>query len=186
MAQETVALPEHPPAIPACGEDAEPRLREVETLREMAVAAADTVDPDEIFAIICNALPGLVGADFALAALPLFDAPREWCIASEPPREAVSRLVQLLEQARETRETVVAAHGDGGARVVAPPYGSATAVAVPLPGDGPASGALLVGWHGERAVGARAVRLVETVAEQAGGAFRNAARFQALRQTAER
>ena len=187
MPQETVAPPEHPAA--AERGDAEPRLREVETLREMAVATADTVDPDEIFTIVCNAFPGLVGADFALAALPLFDAPREWCVAYEPPREAMSRLAQLLEQARGGGETVIAARGEAafdGARAVPPPYGSVTAVAVPMAGEGPGGGALLVGWHGERAVDARTVRLVETVARQAAAAFRNAARYEALRLAAVR
>jgi signal transduction histidine kinase len=189
MVQETVAEPERSAAAePPHGDGAEPTLRETERLRALAVATADTVDPDEIFNLICDALPGLLGADFALAALPLFDAPREWCAGPEPPREAVARLEQLVDQARTGGETVVAADGAEveGARVVPPPFGSATAVAVPLPGEGAASGALLVGWHGARALDAHTLRLVETLARQAAAAFRNAARYEALRLAAVR
>ncbi|HEX8905306.1 MAG TPA: HAMP domain-containing sensor histidine kinase [Longimicrobiaceae bacterium] len=181
MPQETVAEP-----VPSA---AAASAQELETLREMAVAAADTVDPDEIFQIVCDAIPGLVGADFALAALPLFDAPREWCVASEPPREAKSRLAELLEEARDGGETIVAARGaDGGegVRVVPPPFGSATAVVVPLQGETAGGGALLIGWHGEREVDARTLRLVEMLARQAAAAFRNAARYEALRLAAVR
>jgi len=196
MAQETVAPPE-----PAAARLADPqpdsgpgdadarRLAEMQLLRDMAVAAADTGEPEEIFQIVCGGLPGLFGADFALVALPELDAPREWCAAQEPSREAVARLAQLLERARREVRTVVAgragAAGLDGAEAVPPPWGAATAIAVPLSGDA-SGGALLVGWHGERAVDADAVKLAETVAEQAGAAFRNAARYQALRQTAER
>jgi signal transduction histidine kinase len=154
----------------------------------MAVAAADTVDPDEIFRIVCRALDEMAGADFALAVLPLFDEPREWCAGSEPPREAVARLLEIADEARASGETVVAARGRAvdGARVVPPPFGAATAVAVPLAGEGGSGGALVAGWHGEREVDAATVRLLEIVAAQAAVAFRNATRYEALRQAAVR
>ncbi|HEU4561272.1 MAG TPA: hypothetical protein VFS20_25695, partial [Longimicrobium sp.] len=174
-----------PPGAPAA-DIGERRLAELEALREMAVAAAETVEPQEIFAILCAPLPRLVGADFALVATPLFDAPREWCAGQEPSREAVGRMVELLERARLEGRTIVAGRMEGGApddaELVAPPFGAATAVAVPLGGDA-AGGALLVGWHGERMVDGHALRMVQTVAGQAGTAFRNAARYHALRQT---
>lgn len=163
-------------------------MAKLEALREMAVAAAETVDPHEIFQITCAPLPALLGADFALLSNPLFESPPEWRAAREPSREAVARLGELLERARSELRTVVAGRVDGpagDALVVPPPYGAATAVAAPLAAHD-SGGALLVGWHGERGVDADAVRLVETIAGQAGAAFRNAARFQALRQTAER
>ncbi|HEX9939683.1 MAG TPA: GAF domain-containing sensor histidine kinase [Longimicrobium sp.] len=185
----TDQTPDAPPSPAPSADEGGSRLAELEALREMAVAAAETVEPQEIFSIVCAPLPALLGADFALAALPLFDAPREWCAGQEPSREAVGRMVELLERARAAGRTVVAGRlqGDapGDAEVVPPPFGAATAVAVPLAGDA-AGGALLVGWHGERAVSADALRLVQTVAAQAGTAFRNAARYHALRQTAER
>jgi signal transduction histidine kinase len=178
---------ESPRTSPA--DDAERRAAELELLREMAVAAAETVEPQEIFTIICAPLPRLLGADFAMAALPLFDAPREWCAGQEPSREAVGRMVELLERARAGGRTIVAGKVEGAAaddvETVAPPFGAATAVAEPLAGDA-AGGALLVGWHGERVVDGHALELVRTVAAQAGTAFRNAARYHALRQTAER
>ncbi|HEX6749554.1 MAG TPA: HAMP domain-containing sensor histidine kinase [Longimicrobium sp.] len=191
MAQETVAVPDVPaaPSPDSDGEDPDPRVRELKILRGVAVAAADTVDPAEIFDLVCRALPDLLGADFALAMLPLFDAPREWCADLEPPREAVDRLLQLLDEARGADATIAAARGDAGlaeVKLVAPPFGAATAVAVPLRGEGPGGGALLVGWHGERALDERTVRLVETVAAQAAAAFRNAARYEALRLAAVR
>jgi len=191
MPPETAA----PPAI--AGTDApqttttraERRAAELEALRQMAVAAAETVDPPVIFDIVCGILPGVLEADFALVQLPEFDAPREWCASREPSREAVSRLAALLDRAGVESRTVVAGRIEGevppGVEVTSPPYGAATAVSVPLSGH-ESGGALLVGWHGERGVDAHVVRLVETVAEQAGAGFRNAARFQALRQTAER
>ncbi|HET7231220.1 MAG TPA: GAF domain-containing sensor histidine kinase [Longimicrobium sp.] len=191
MAPDTAAPP-HPdgtqPAAPPSS-PYEGRVAELEALREMAVAAAETVDPQEIFQITCAPLPRLVHADFAAVALPLFGVPAEWCAGQEPSREAAARLNEVLERARAESRTLVAGRVEGeveeGIEVVPPPYGAATAVAVPLSAHG-SGGALLVGWHGERAVSAHALRLVETVAEQAGAAFRNAARFQALRQTAER
>ncbi|SOD01925.1 Signal transduction histidine kinase [bacterium JGI 053] len=193
MAQETVvdAPPPAPTALPEPGEDRR-SPRELDALRRMAVAAADTVNGDEIFAIVCAAAHELLGADFAVAAVPLFDGTREWCAGQEPPREAAARLLDLLDRARATADTVVAgelsaaALGLGAAQVVPPPYGAATAVAAPLAGEGAAGGALLVGWHGARAVDAHAVRLAETVAEQAAAAFRNATRYDVLRQTAVR
>jgi signal transduction histidine kinase len=193
MAQETLAAAPPPPSAPSAadGDDAGRRLRELDALRRMAVAAADTVSGDEIFAIVGEALHELLGADFALVSLPLFEGTREWCAGQEPPREAGARLLEVLDRARAGGETVVAgelsaaALGLRGAQVVPPPYGAATAVAAPLRGD-EADGALLVGWHGARAVDAHAVRLAETVAEQAAVAFRNATRYDLLRQAAVR
>jgi len=146
MAQETVAAA--PPAAPAAaappegGEDA--RLRELDALRRMAVAAADTVNGDEIFAIVCAAADELLGADFAVASVPLFEGTREWCADQEPPREAGARLVELLDRARASGDLLVAgelsaaALGLRAAQVVPPPYGAATAVAAPLTGEGAA------------------------------------------------
>jgi len=191
MAPDTLAAPQSADASPA---DARPvsadggRVAELEALREMAVAAAETVDPLEIFQITCAPLPALLGADFALVSLPLFETPSEWCAGQEPSREAVARLAELLERARTELRTIVAGRAEEApaeTEVVPPPYGAATAIAVPL-SEHDSGGALLVGWHGERAVDARALRLVRTIAGQAGAAFRNASRFQALRQTAER
>jgi signal transduction histidine kinase len=190
MAQEILARPsELPGADPAASaDDPARRLRELDTLRRMAVAAADTVSGDEIFALACGALRDLLSADFALAAHPLFGETREWHCGTEPPREARARLLELLERARSSGETVVAGQtGDGdGARVVPPPFGAATAIALPLRGDAGADGALLAGWHGARAVDGDALRLAETVAEQAAVAFRNAARYDAMQQAAVR
>ncbi|HEV7589432.1 MAG TPA: HAMP domain-containing sensor histidine kinase [Longimicrobium sp.] len=189
MAQETVAAA--PPPAPA-GSDEDVGPRELDALRRMAVAAADTVNGDEIFALVCAAAGELLGADFAMAAVPLFDGTREWCAGQEPPREAGARLLDLLDRARATGAVVVAGElsadmlGLADAQVVPPPYGAATAVAAPLAGEGAAGGALLVGWHGARAVDARAVRLAETLAEQAAAAFRNATRYDVLRQAAVR
>ena len=194
MAQETVvdAPPPAPAAAPPDGVDEAVRLREVDALRRMAVAAADTVNGEEIFALVCAAADELLGADFALATVPLLEGTREWCADQEPPREAGARLAELLERARATGDLVVAGElsaaplGLRAAQVVPPPYGAITAVAAPLVGEGAAGGALLVGWHGARAVDAHAVRLAETVAEQAAAAFRNATRYDVLRQAAVR
>jgi signal transduction histidine kinase len=192
MAQETIAAdPPLPAAARRDGGEAA-RVRELDALRRMAVAAADTVSGDEIFAIVCAAADELLGADFAIAAVPLFDAAREWCADQGPPREAGGRLLEVLDRARASGGMVVAgelsaaALGLGAAQVVPPPYGAATAVAAPLPGEDAAGGALLVGWHGARAVDAHAVRLAETLAEQAAAAFRNATRHDVLRQAAVR
>jgi signal transduction histidine kinase len=192
MAQETIAAdPPLPAAAPRDGGEAA-RVRELDALRRMAVAAADTVSGDEIFAIVCAAADELLGADFAVAAVPLFDGTREWCADQGPPREAGPRLLEVLDRARATGGMVVAGElsaaslGVGAAQVVPPPYGAATAVAAPLPGEDAAGGALLVGWHGARAVDAHAVRLAETLAEQAAAAFRNATRHDVLRQAAVR
>jgi signal transduction histidine kinase len=192
MAQETLAAPTDPPgADPAASAgDSARRLRELDTLRRMAVAAADTVSGDEIFALACGALRDLLAADFALAAHPLFSETREWHCGTEPPREARAPLAELLDRARTSGEPVVAgpfADGDGdGARAAPPPFGAATAIALPLPGDAGASGALLAGWHGARAIDGDARRLAETIAEQAAVAFRNAARYDAMQQAAVR
>ena len=188
MAQETLA-PSVPVDDPVPDGAAARRLREAEALRRMAVAAADAVDGDAIFSLACATLRDLLGADFVVASLPLFDGPREWHAATEPPREAGARLLELLARARTSKEMVVAGDGDAaqaGVRVVPPPFGAATAIAAPLPGEGGADGALLAGWHGARAVDAEAVRLAGTVAEQAAAAFRNAARYDALCQAAVR
>jgi len=194
MAQETAAAEapaaEAPPSPEPDG--FVPTPAELDALRRMAVAAADTVSGDEIFALVCEAAGELLGADFALAAVPLFDTPREWCAGQAPPREASARLLELLELARASGELVVAgelsapALGLAGGQVVPPPYRAATAVAAPLTGDGAAGGALVVGWHGARGVDAHAVRLAQTVAEQAAAAFRNATRYDVLRQAAVR
>lgn len=197
MAQETVIAADSPAdatvaAPPPPDDEAGRSARELDALRRMAVAAADTVSAEEIFALVCAAADELLGADFALVAVPLFEAPREWCADQEPPREASARLLELLERARAGGELLVAGAlgaaelGVRAAQVVPPPYGAATAVAAPLTGDGAAGGALLVGWHGARGVDAHAVRLAETVAEQAAAAFRNATRYDVLRQAAVR
>jgi signal transduction histidine kinase len=191
MAQETLIDAPHPAAAaPSAEADEAARLRELDALRRMAVAAADTVEGDDIFAIVCAAAEELLGADFAIVAVPLFDGTRAWCAAQDPPREAGARLLAVLDRARTTGELVVAGEssaslGLGEAERVAPPYGAATAIAAPLPGD-KEDGALLVGWHGARAVDAQAVRLAAAVAGQAAVAFRNALRFDELRQAAVR
>jgi signal transduction histidine kinase len=187
MVPDTLAAPPAPAASPDAGAD--PRVRELETLRRMAVAAADTVSAEEIFQIVCGALTDLLRVDFAIVSLPLFDGAREWCADREPPREPRARLLELLERAA-AGETVAAAAGDGvggdGVQLVPPPFGAATAVAVPLPGDEQQGGALLLGWLGARGVDAHALELARTVAEQAAAAFRNATRYEALRQAAVR
>jgi signal transduction histidine kinase len=186
------------PAAPASDpglsgtDDAGRSARELDALRRMAVAAADTVNGDEIFALVCAAADELLGADFALVSVPLLEGTREWCADQEPPREAGARLAELLQRAEATGDLVLAgepgaaALGLRPAQVVPPPYGAITATATPLAGDGAAGGALLVGWHGARAVDAHALRLIETVAEQAAAAFRNATRYDLLRQAAVR
>jgi signal transduction histidine kinase len=187
----TVAAP--PPDPGLSGPDPAGRsVRELDALRRMAVAAADTVSGDDLFSIVCAAADELLGADFAVAAVPPLEGTREWCADQGPPREAAARLAELLDRARATGDLVVAgelgaaALGLRAAQVVPPPYGAITAIAMPLAGEGAAGGALLVGWHGARAVDAHAVRLAETVAEQAAAAFRNATRYDVLRQTAVR
>ncbi|MFL5538688.1 MAG: ATP-binding protein [Longimicrobiaceae bacterium] len=193
MAQETViAEAADAAAPPAEPDELAATPGELDALRRMAVAAADTVSGDEIFALVCAAADELLGADFAIVLVPLFDAPREWCADQEPPREASARLLELLERARAAGELIVAGELNAAAlglragQVVPPPFGAATAVAAPLTGDGAAGGALLVGWHGARGVDAHAVRLAELVAEQAAAAFRNATRYDLLRQAAVR
>jgi len=192
MAQET-AVDAPPPAAAPPEPDADPRTpAELDALRRMAVATADTVNGDEIFALVCAAAHALLGADFAVATVPLFEGTREWCAGQEPPREASARLLDLLDRARATGEIVVAGALSAAAleldaaQVVPPPYGAATAIAAPLAGEGAAGGAMLVGWHGARGMDAHTVRLAGTVAEQAAAAFRNATRYDVLRQTAVR
>lgn len=185
MPQQTADLP-----VPSPNDAADPdaRVREVEALRRMAVAAADTASAEELFSLACSTLSELVGGEFALVAVPMFDGVREWCGEQEPPREAQARLLELLEQARGTGCTIVAGRVDGGAAdevtVVPPPFGAATAIVAPLVCDRGERGALLVGWHGARRVDAHTLRLAETVAEQAGAAFRNAMRYETLLQAA--
>ncbi|HSU15952.1 HAMP domain-containing sensor histidine kinase [Longimicrobium sp.] len=172
MAQETVTAPE-PSATAATAPMPDARVRELESLRSMAVAAADTVDPEEIFSIVCRTLAELAGAELALAAIPIFDTPRQWCGAADPSPDAAERLLALADEARARGRTAVAS-ADG-----------TSAVAVPLAGEG-AGGALVAGWQGDREVDAETVRIVETVALQAAAAFRNATRYDALRQAAVR
>jgi signal transduction histidine kinase len=174
MAQETVT-----PPLPLAADDpvagtadGDRRLRELDALRRLAVAAADTVDGDQIFALVRDTAQELLGAELVMATHPLFDQPREWRAGKEPPREAAARLLELLERARTTGETVVASRP--------------AAVAVPLAGQAGPEGTLLVGWRGARGVDAGAVRLAETVAEQAAVALRNAARYEAMREAAVR
>jgi signal transduction histidine kinase len=180
MLQETVTAADPLPASPAgpsgdADGDAARRLRELDALRRMAVAAMDTVGGDELVVLVGEASRELLGAEFALVALPLFEGTRAWHAGPEPPPEAAAHLLDALARARTTGATVLAGEMD-----------AATAVAAPLAGDAGADGALLVGWHGARAVDAHAVRLAETVAEQAAAAFRNAARHVAMRQAAVR
>jgi signal transduction histidine kinase len=174
MAQETVTAP-HPTAVAPADADAGARVRELETLRAMAVAAADTVDPEEIFSIVCRALAELAGAEITLTKFALFDAPRQWCGAGDPPAGARERLLVLAEEAHANGRTATASDAE------------VSAVAVPLAGEGGASaGALVAGWLGTREADAETVRLVEAVATQAAAAFRNATRYDALRQAAVR
>ena len=166
------------------------RARELEALRRMAVEAADTVDPEEVFRIVCAHLPELLGADFAAVVVRPLEETRHWCADRAPAREVSARLGELVERVRRTGETVVAggaaeveASLDGG-RAVPAAYGAASAVVVPLRCEGEPHGALLVGWHAPAAASAEAVRLAETVGEQAAAAFRNAARYDALKRAA--
>ncbi|HEX2201878.1 MAG TPA: GAF domain-containing sensor histidine kinase [Longimicrobium sp.] len=167
------------------------RVRELEALRRMAVAAAATVDPDEVFRAVCDVLPALVEADFAVVVLPLFDEARRWCAERSPPREVAARLDELAREAAAAGETLVAGavDDDGEAlpphRAVPSCYGVAEAVAVPLRGEG-AEGALLVGWLRRGALPAAWLRVAATVGAQAEVAFGNAARYEALRQAAVR
>ncbi|HEU4454529.1 MAG TPA: HAMP domain-containing sensor histidine kinase [Longimicrobium sp.] len=165
------------------------RARELEALRAMAVAALDTVDPEEIFRIVCAWLPELLGADFAALAVPLMDEVRDWCAESAPPHETRAKLLELLERGRRTGEMLAAGPVEPGVipeeRAAPAPFGSASALVVPLASGGP-WGALLVGWHRRAPLSAAEVALAEEVAAQAAAAFRNAARYDALRQAAVR
>ena len=165
------------------------RVRELEALRRMAVATADAATPEEIFRLVCDTLAEVLAAEFVLVAGPLFETPREWCGAQEPPREAIARLIELMEEARTAGETLAAGRLDApdaaGIRAVPPPFGAATALALPLPGDD-VTGALVAGWNGARTIDADTLGLARVIGEQAAAAFRHAARYDALRVAAVR
>ncbi|HYJ80408.1 MAG TPA: GAF domain-containing sensor histidine kinase [Longimicrobiaceae bacterium] len=160
----------------------------LEALRRIAVDALDTVDPDEVFRIVCAHLPEVLGADFAAVQLPLLEGTREWCARQAPPDGARSVLEAALERARRAGETFAV----GGVGEGPPPdrrlegVAGLSAVAAPLLREGAAWGVLLVGWHRREPPIRDAVRVAEVVAQEAAAAFRNAARYDALRQAAVR
>ncbi|MBV9109244.1 MAG: HAMP domain-containing histidine kinase [Gemmatimonadetes bacterium] len=156
----------------ALAADPDARLRELEALRAMALEAMETVDAGHVFEIACRALADLLGAEMVSADLPLFDAPRRWSAAAEPSADTSASLDELLARARAEGE---------------PAAGTAVglaAVAIPLAGEGGVSGALAAAWPGE--ADAHAISLAEQVAAQASAGFRNAERYDALRQAAVR
>jgi signal transduction histidine kinase len=179
-----------PTDAPAPSADADRRARELEALRAMAVAALDTVDPEEVFRIVCARLPELLGADFAALSVPLLKEAHDWCAHAAPPREAMPKLLELLDRGRRTGETLAAGPVEPGAvpedRTVPAPYGSASALVLPLAHEGDPWGAMLVGWHRRAPLTAAQVALAEEVAAQTAAAFRNASRYDALRQAAVR
>jgi signal transduction histidine kinase len=176
-----------PPAPPPAGANA----HELQLLLRMAVGAADAREADEVYALVCSAAAELVGAEFALVALPHLSAPRAWCGGQDPPREAEARLLELLLRARDQGEALVAGElaEDAGAEAytrVPPPFAAATAVALPLANGDKGGCALLVGWHGSRALDARTLGMTSLLAQQAGAAFRNVNDYQTLRRAAEK
>jgi signal transduction histidine kinase len=177
------------PAPPQAA-DAERRARELEALRAMAVAALDTVDPEEVFRIVCARLPELLEADFAALSVPLMQEVRDWCADAAPPREAMPKLLELLDRGRRTGETLAAGPVEPGAvpeaSTVSAPFESASALVLPLAHEGGPWGAMLVGWNRRAPLTAAEVALAEEAAAQAAAAFRNASRYDALRQAAVR
>jgi signal transduction histidine kinase len=182
------AAPPHAAAPSA--EDAGAHARRVESLRRMAEAALDTVDPEEVFRIVCEPLPELLEADFAAVSTPLFPELRDWCAADAPPREARARLAELVERARRSGDTLAAGEVEPGLlpgeQVVPAAYGAASALVLPMRKDDAPWGALLVGWHRRAPLSAWVLEMAEKVAAQAAAAFRNASRYDALRQAAVR
>jgi len=170
--------------------DAERRARQLDALRAMAVAALDTVDPEEVFRIVCARLPELLGADFAALAVPLMQGVRDWCADTAPPREARQKLLDLLDRGLRAGEVLAAGPVEPDVlpedRAVPAPYGSASALVLPLAREGEPWGAMLVGWNRRAPLTAAEVALAEEVAAQAAAAFRNASRYDALRQAAVR
>ena len=177
------------PAPAAASTDAaRGRVEELEALRRMALEAADTVDAGQAFASLCRYLPELLAVDFATVAVPPLAEPLHWCAGRAPAREVAARLMELAERVRRTGEPVVAGTVEEGAAPAGEPapFGAATAVVAPMPCEVDPPGVLVVGWHGRAPVPAHAVRLAAAVAEHAAAAFRNAARYDALRQAAVR
>ncbi|HEX5724688.1 MAG TPA: GAF domain-containing sensor histidine kinase, partial [Longimicrobiaceae bacterium] len=83
----------------------------------------------------------------------------------------------------------VAADGAGGLdpeRVLPPSAGVGSALVAPLRHDGEVFGALLVGWEAPGRADAPRLALLEELAECAAVAFRNAARYDEMRQAALR
>ena len=170
------AVAPHTPPAPA---DAalHRRLRELELLHRLAVEAAATVEPAEIFAAVCRRLPELAGVDAALLSLP-GDEPREWW-ARPDEAGAATALRSLLDRARRGGRTVAAGSEDGGAVT-----GGAAAVAVPMRLRGEPA-ALLLAWTSGR-MPPGAVALAEALADQTAVALAGAARYAEMRDAAVR
>jgi signal transduction histidine kinase len=189
--QEATAVRATPADDAEAGPDgAARRAAELEALRRMAVEAADTVEPDDLFRIVCACVATVLRADFAAVQLHLLGDVRLWCAERAPAREVSARLFERMEQARRTGRMLAIGTVEGEAGLdddqrLPSAFGAATAVVLPLAVDG-GDGALLVGWHAAGPIAARSVELARTVGEQAAAAFRNAARYDALRQAAVR
>ncbi|HEU0053772.1 MAG TPA: HAMP domain-containing sensor histidine kinase [Longimicrobium sp.] len=181
----------HAEAIhPLSDGDVDEAARALDALRRMAVEAADTVEPDEIFRIVCACAAEVLDADFAAVRLHLFTDTRLWCAERLPEPEAAARLFERMEEALRAGRTLAVGAVDSDAALEVdqrppPDFAAETALVLPLHvGEG--GGALLVGWHGREPVSARRAALAATLGEQAAAAFRNAARYDALRQAAVR
>jgi signal transduction histidine kinase len=182
-----------PPSPPA--EDAaalERRVRALEGLCALAVDAAGSVDPEGVFAVVCERVAGVLEADFVSVELPLFGGVRDWCGGAAPAREVTVAFRALMERVRRTGERVAAGEAEGAAEelpvddVVPAAWGAASAVVVPMEADGGGRGALLVGWHRRGPLTPQAVKLACDAGPVAAAAFRNAERYDALRQAAVR
>ncbi len=149
------------------------RVAELEALCRLAVETAASVDAEEIFAVVCARLPALLAADFAALSAPLVEGRLDWSADPARPAPDAAEVDDALGRARAARETVVAEGAD------------ASLVAVPVRARG-GDGALLVGWRRAGAPGEEEVRLVEGLAEQAGAALSNAARYAEMEAAAER
>ncbi len=171
-------------------EDAGERARETETLREIAIATASTLEPDEIFSAVCSRARALFGADLAAVFLPLLDGHRHWCGDLDAHGGAMDALPDLLQAVRERGVTVVTGEDAGGMeglpveRPLPPEPGRGTGLLLPLRAGEQVTGGLLLGWRRGVAVSAERLRLAEALAAHAGAAFRNAALHEQVRRSA--
>jgi signal transduction histidine kinase len=86
----------------------ERRAAESEALRGIAVAAASSLNPDEIFGALCERVRGLFQADMTAVDLPLMDSRRHWCGEGADPDALFAALAPHLRTVCDTGATLVA------------------------------------------------------------------------------